>query len=379
MSRGRVLSRIVVVVLLLALITLAAFVVAALLRKPPVVNIEVDLSQPASALTAEVIRQGLDAGGFRGVTYDTADYDLIGEKVQDTSDARDISVGVTSRPLDPAVLPDVVSLGTVSEQPLLFVTRGDAAALTSPAQLVGKRIQVGLPGSVENEVGVEVLAQFDVTDANSEFLFDKHEIAKKSLLSGDVDAMVVLYGYAESDMHEQFARHALHVIPTPSAKAVAGRVGYVVAGVLPQGAFSAARTVPPIDIPVIEVPITVIGRSGLSRAAVFDIAEALRNQFGRGTVLAPPGAFPTFTNTIPSDPAAVQFYTDGIVPWQYRSLPAPIADLFIPLAVIGSILIVVLSVYQVLLPDALQLWMGVLRPRRHRKRAGKKASSEGQR
>lgn len=376
MRSRRVFARITIVLLLLSLLGISGYVVVSLVRQPPTVNIEADLNQPSTALPAEVMRAGLDRAGFPGVVYDTAYYDLVAEKVQDTKDSRDIIVGVTARPIDPRVLPDVVSLGTVAQQPLLFVTRGDEAPLSSPAELVGKRVQIGQLGSVSNEVGASVLAQFGVNESNTTFLFDKSSVAASTLLDGSVDAMVTLYGNAEANLGEYFARHELHLIPTPSTKAVAGRVGYVVAGSVPSGAFSIEGSVPPQDIPVIEVPITVIAHSGVSRAAVFAIAESLRDQFGRGSVLAAPGTFPNFTNTIPSDTAAVQFYNDGITPWQYRTLPAPIADLFIPLALLSSILVILISIYQLLLPDALHLWTGVLKPRRHQKRAKRQGSTE---
>ncbi len=172
MRSRRVFARITIVLLLLYLLGISGYVVVSLVRQPPTVNIEADLNQPSTALPAEVMRAGLDRAGFPGVVYDTAYYDLVAEKVQDTKDSRDIIVGVTARPIDPRVLPDVVSLGTVAQQPLLFVTRGDEAPLSSPAELVGKRVQIGQLGSVSNEVGASVLAQFGVNESNTTFLVD---------------------------------------------------------------------------------------------------------------------------------------------------------------------------------------------------------------
>ncbi len=371
MRNRRTLSRVIVGLMLLALLAIAGYVLAALVRQPPIVNIEADLNQAATALPAEVIREGLDVGGFRGRVYDTSEYDLIAEKVQDTKDARDISVGVTARPIDPVLLPEIVSLGTVSEQPLLFVTRSDSPALASPADLLGRRIQIGLIGSVSNDVGTKVLAEFGVTPENSTFLTDKIAVATASLINGSADAMIELYSPGDSELGTLLQEAKVRLIPMPSARAVAGRIGYIVSGTLPQGAFSVQRMIPPADIPVITVPITVIAHEGLSRAAVYEIAYALNNRFSQGTVLADPGTFPSFTHTIPSDPAAVEVYDSGSIPWQYRMLPSAIADLFIPLALASSILLILISFYQVLLPDALHLWTGVLKPRRVAKKSRK--------
>jgi len=265
----------------------------------------------------------------------------------------------------------------VSEVPLIIATRDESTAVETPTDLLGKRIQIGLIGSVANDLGRRVLEQYGVTEQNSTFLEDKADIATKSVLDGQSDAMIALYSPGDTGFDAILEPGRLRLIPTTSTRAVAGHVGYVVAGTLPRGAFSVKANIPPVDIPVIKVPITVIAHSGISRAAAFEIAAALNNRFSQGTVLADPGTFPSFTHTIPSDPAAVEFYASGAIPWQYRTLPAAIADMFIPLALFSSILLILISFYQLLLPDALHLWTGVLRPRRQDKRSRKAGDTRG--
>lgn len=136
----------------------------------------------------------------------------------------------------------------------------------------------------------------------------------------------------------------------------------MIAGSIPQGAVSVVENLPSEDIPAIAVPITVVANSSISRAAAFEISAALDYHFSRGSVLSPPGVFPNFDQEVLADASAAEYYSSGVIPWQFRTFPAPIADLFIPIAVLGSILLIVFSVYGVLMPSVLELWQNVIRP-----------------
>jgi hypothetical protein len=349
-------------VLSILLIGLISYVGAILSRTQPTINVEANLIQPATRVPAEVIDTALRDAGFPGTLYASSEYDLIAEKIQDPLDAKEITVGVTSRRVDAEDMPDVVSLGTIGQQPLMVLARGDAKEWKSPADLRGRRIQIGPPGSISNEVGTMVLAEFGVTRINSTFLEDKLSEASTSLVNGTSDSMLALYSPDDTSLATIIERDDIHFVPTPATQTVAGRIGSVIAGSIPQGAVSVVENLPSEDIPAISVPITVVANSSISRAAAFEISAALDYHFSRGTVLSPPGVFPNFDQEIVADASAAEYYSSGVIPWQFRTFPAPIADLFIPIAVLGSILLIVFSVYGVLMPSVLELWQNVIRP-----------------
>ena len=190
-------------------------------------------------------------------------------------------------------------------------------------------------------------------------------------LAGSADAMLSLFSPDDKSLDGLLALPEISLVPTPSTQAVAGRLGYLVAGNLPQGAVSVARNIPPTDLPAVAVPITVIANSTISRAAAYDIAQVLSYRFGRATVLAGPDEFPKFLHYLPSDPAAADYYASGVIPWQYRLLAAPIADLFIPIAVIGTIILLVFSIYGALLPSVYEAWVDRVVPHVRAKREKK--------
>ena len=341
-------------------------VASAFLREAAPINIEADLFQESTAIPAQVVHEALIDAGFTSNVYGSGYYDIAVEKIQDTLEPRGIEVGINARPVDSERFPNVVSLGTVGEIPIIIIARKGSTPYVSPAELRGKRIQIGYPGSTSADIGEQILAQFDVTPDNTTFQTDKRSVAESAVLSGESDAAITLYS-PNDDRHRAFMTSPeLEILPIPTGQAVAGRIGYVVQGILPAGAYRVSSPVPAENVPVIAVPITVVARDTVSRAAVFSIAKALNTRFGRGTVLNDPGEFPQFLYNLPASDAAQEFYDAGVIPWQYRMLPAPVADLVIPIAVLGSILLILASLYQVLLPEAYTVWKEILRPRRAR-------------
>ena len=347
---------------------LAGLAFAAFLREAAPINIEADLLQESTALPAEVVHDALVKAGFTSTLYNSGTYDIVVEKVQDSLEPRAVDIGVNARPVDPERFPNVVSLGTIGNIPVLIIARAGVTPITSPADLRGKRIQVGYPGSTAAEVGERILAQFNVTQGNSSLQSDKRSVAEAMVLSGESDAAIVMYSPYDDSHADFITTPGLQIVPIPAAKAVAGRIGYVVPVALPAGAYRVADPVPAEDITVIGVPITVVARDSVSRSAIFAIARALNARFGRGSVLSEPGEFPQFLYNIPASDAASEYYEAGIIPWQYRLLPAPVADLVIPIAVTGSVLLILAALYQLLLPEFYTVWKEIIRPRRHHRR-----------
>jgi hypothetical protein len=362
---GLVISALTIGALILGL---AGLGLAAFLREAAPINIEADLLQKSTAMPAEIVHDALVDAGFTSTLYDISTYDIVVEKVQDSLDPQSVDIGVNARPVDSDRFPNVISLGTIGNIPVLIIARAGQDPITSPAQLRGKQIQIGYPGSTAADVGERILAQFNVTRGNSSLQTDKPSVAEAMVLSGESDAAVVMYSPYDDSHTEFITAPGLQIVPIPAAKAVAGRIGYVVAETLPAGAYRVDNAVPPEDISVIAVPITVVARDSVSRSAIFTIARALNARFGRGSVLSEPGEFPQFLYNIPASDAASEYYDAGIIPWQYRLLPAPVADLVIPIAVTGSILLIVAALYQLLLPEFYTVWKEIIRPRRHHRR-----------
>jgi ABC-type amino acid transport substrate-binding protein len=311
--------------------------------------------------TAASIVAGLKANTYSSETMTISTDQSQGRSAESPDSPVDIEI--TGSPLTASDHPDLVSLGVIIELPILLVVHADSTDITSPRDLKGKRIEVGVDGTTIASVAEQILASYGVTATNSTFSHDSDGEALTSFAAKRADAAFVYFNPGL----DQFGRLAVsgdyHVLDLPENIALAGQIGTVVPTTVPRGAFSVELSRPDRNIPTVAVPVTVIANKMIRDGAAYAIVQALTAQFSRGTVLAPPGTFPKLDGTLPIHDAALEYALTGSVPWQYEALPGFIADQWTALLVIGSILLLVASIYSVFFPEVYGLWTGILRPR----------------
>ena len=278
-----------------------------------------------------------------------------------------VDVEITAHPLTPSEHPNLVSLGVVIELPLLLVVQGESTEISSPRDLKGKTIELGPEGTTISNVAEQILANYGVTEANSTFRRDSDGEALASFTSRRTDAAFVYFNPELEQIKRLAVGGKLKILDLPENVALAGQIGTVVPATVPRGAFSIELSRPDRNIPTVAVPVTVVANKTIRDGAAFAMVQALTEQFSRGTVLAPPGTFPKFDGALPVHPAAREYASTGAVPWQYESLPGFIADQWTALLVMGSILLLVASIYSVFFPEVYGLWTGILRPKLDKK------------
>lgn len=373
-TRARRVRRIAIVaysVLALAFIAVLVIAGAAAFRATHEFVIEADTAEPAIVEIQQTLTRALESEGFTVRAYDIGDEDIVVERVQDTMDQRGVDLGITARSVSPRQFPDVVSLGVIAKVPLLLVARGPEGTYTSPAELRGKRIQIGDYASVSADLAQRLLAAYGVTPENSTLQRDVPEVAQEMLAAGESDAVFSLFiprGKRADALKSLVATGEYSLVPMPSTKALAGELSFVDVGTVPRGTLGLAADVPSADMNAIFVPITVVAHKSLSTSAVFAMAQGLKEDFAQGDALSSPGEFPELSYNLPNNLEAASYYETSSMPWQYHALPPALADLFIPLALAGTIFLIAASVYSLLLPEFYSLWTGVLRPRRERRR-----------
>ena len=274
-----------------------------------------------------------------------------------------VDIEITGYPLTARDYPDLVSLGVIIELPILLVVHADGTDITNPRDLKGKRIEVGVEGTTIASVAEQILANYGVTATNSTFRHASDEDALTAFAANQADAILFYFNPGLG----QFGRLAdtgdFQILDLPENIALAGQIGTVVPTTVPRGAFSVEHSRPDRNIPTVAVPVTVVANKSIRDGAAYAIVQALNTQFSRGTVLAPPGTFPKFDGTLPIHAAALQYASTGSIPWQYEALPGFIAEQWTALLVLGSILLLIATIYSVFFPDVYGLWTGILRPK----------------
>jgi len=272
------------------------------------------------------------------------------------------NVGFIAQPVAAENFPNVTSLGTIAAEPLLDFSRAELGDLPTIYDLRGKRLEIGPAASSGNSLAVGALQAYGI-DQEVKLLENPFETGIENVLTGRSDAVAVLGPIGGTVVEELAASPALRLTSLPNARSVAGTLGYTVASItIPAGAFSVASDLPAADVGTIAVPVTVIAKKSLADGNAMRIAEFFQQSFAQQSVLAPADAFPKLLYVLPPHAAARQFYDSGI-PWQFTVLPDPIAEIFGPLVALGSIALLLITLYKFMLPDLHGTWDKILGPR----------------
>lgn len=268
-------------------------------------------------------------------------------------------------PVDARDYPTVKSLGTMTRQGYVYATWPQAEGVTSLADVKGLQIDVGPKGSFTANFAKEVLAEFGVTPENSDFVYLASDAPQEEAIAAGVDVTIARLPERREYVRQGLASGDMTMIPIPQAKTLQARIASAELVDVPYAAFSLDPPRPTNAIPTLGQLVTVVADDRLSPAAVYAMAQEMVIQFSRGNEWREPGEFPNFSDRqLPASQEAAEFYASGAIPWQYQNLPSLLADSFSSLLVLGALLLVIGSIYQVFLPDHLP---NVIRPRSEEK------------
>jgi hypothetical protein len=221
----------------------------------------------------------------------------------------------------------LVSLGSLSYQPLMIFYRGHPKTLLS--EFKKARLDIGLEGS-----GASALAQ-TLLDANGIQPGDRTQIGHRapaasiqSLLDGKIDAVFAMSDSTPSTLMRQLLRDEdIHLFSFVQAEGYTHRITYLNRLVLPRGAIDFGEDIPAEDVSLIAPTVELIARDSLHPALSDLLLEAAREVHGRAGMFKKSGEFPAPVEhefAISAD--ASRYYASGRG-FLYRSFPFWIASL----------------------------------------------------
>lgn len=312
--------------------------------------------------TALEVAEGLTERGFDVDVISTDQTQNLIELLADPNSPVDVTF--ITEDVDAAQYANVNSLGTVSRLPYAFATWPTAHGITSLAGARGKRIDVGPVGSSRAAFAAEVLGQFGVTAQNSTFINVPTSATLEEVKALDVEIQVTDNQDDRPYILEGLATEELQVIAVPEARSLSDLIASAEAIEFPYASFSLVPPVPQEAIPSVAQLVTVVAVDSLSGAAAYAIAQELTTVYSIGTAFTEPGEFPNFADRqLPVNPYASEYYASGSVPWHFATLPPFLADYFFWLVFLGTLILVVASIWSILLPEVYSLWTGIIRPR----------------
>lgn len=239
--------------------------------------------------------------------------------------------GVTSGPNQPKL----VSLGSVSFQPLIVFHRG-ATALNLLSDLKGKRVAVGPTGSGTRALALTLLKLNGIEPGGPTQLLDlEADEAAKELLGGSVDAVFLMGDSASPQiMRQLLLAPGVQMLNFSQADAYTRRIPYLNKLELPMGSVDFGKNIPPEDVYLVGPTVELVARPGLHAALSDLLLEAAQEVHGGASLLKRKGQFPApLEHDFPISAEANRYYKSGKT-FLYRSLPFWLASLVNPVLVV---------------------------------------------
>ncbi len=253
-----------------------------------------------------------------------------------------------------AAASDLASLGRVYYEPFWVFYRGDAT-FTRLSDLRGKHIAIGADGSGTRALALKLFGSAKVTPDNSQFSGADVETAAAQLITGRIDAMVIVAGASSKTVQKLLREPSIKLMSESQADALIRLHGSLGKVVLPAGAIDLAAGLPPQDVVMVAPEAALVVRKELHPAIISLLVAAAKEVHSAPGLLQKRGEFP-----LPSDPEipmsdeAVYAYEHGPTLLQ-RHLPFWIAD-FIERSVILIIPVVTILLPMFRFAPALYRW-----------------------
>ena len=288
-----------------------------------------------------------------------------------------VELGFVAGHLDATDYPNTFSLGAIEQQPLFIFVQSKLGAMGTPDRLRGHRLVMPPERSVTSQAALALLAQYDVTPANTSITFLPISKAVAALRGGGFDA-----GFFMLDPQDEFittlaADSNLTLAELRDTLTLSRLDPSLHPVVLPHGVFNLEADNPPQDVHMLAATINVVARKDAPQAIVYRLLQAMEDSHRGSSLINDAGTFPNLVDiALPAHPLALDYQKNGM-PWAYQNLPRWLAPLANSYLIIGLVFVVLVELWSSILYfmeliDFLfvHFWLRVLLRIEHRARRG---------
>jgi TRAP-type uncharacterized transport system substrate-binding protein len=223
--------------------------------------------------------------------------------------------------------PDLLSLGTVSLEPLWSFFRGGTRGKGAREKLTSKRISIEPQGSATRVLARRLLALNGVTEKSVVLLGLPPEQSAEALLHGGIDGAVMLSSWRSPVVRRLLVADGVVLESYPRADAYVALFPSLSKVVLPTGVADLARNIPPRDVTLLAVETSLVVRRNLHPALQYLLLEAASEIHGGPEIFHKAGRFPAAEAVnLPLSTPAREFYQSGL-PFVYQVLPLWLAGI----------------------------------------------------
>lgn len=222
---------------------------------------------------------------------------------------------------------NLMSLGSISYQPLMIFYRGEPKKLLS--DFMGQRLYIGQEGSGAHSLALTLLKANGIEPGGGTvFVNTLSGDLARALLENQADAIFVMGDSTASDMMRALLHtENVHLFNFTQADGYTRRINYLNKLTLPKGALDFGKDIPAEDTALIGPTVELIAREDLHPALSDLLLEAAREVHGTSGLFKKRGEFPAPQEhefRISQD--ASRYYTSG-KSFIYRMFPYGVASI----------------------------------------------------
>ncbi|SOE62174.1 TRAP transporter solute receptor, TAXI family [Burkholderia sp. D7] len=226
-----------------------------------------------------------------------------------------IQSGTTS----PKETDQLQTIAAVSYEPIWVFYRGDTI-VNRLAQLRGKRIATGVPGSGLLNVAQVLLSYSGVAGDNTTLLEMDATKAYQELENGTLDAAFFI-GRPDASMQQTLLNSDLKLMSFAQADALVQKFPSLSRITFPRASTSIVNDLPRADVTLLAATALLVSKDTLHPALAYLLLEAARTVHGGEDYFTPLGAFPNLnTDEFPISDESTRYFKSGR-PFLQRYLP----------------------------------------------------------
>ena len=200
--------------------------------------------------------------------------------------------GFLTREVDPQ---SFSSLGALFDEPFwLFYNK--AAFAGAPveylAQLKGKQVAVGLPGSGSQALALQLLADNGITVENTTLLELPRQVETEQLIAGDIDAVLLLDAYQSESVQSLLRAPNVGLANLVQAEAYAARQHALKVVELPEGVIDLGANIPADEVRLLSSAANLVIRNDLNPTLARSLMTAAVLIHSAGDFFARPYTYP---------------------------------------------------------------------------------------
>lgn len=233
-----------------------------------------------------------------------------------------ISVGFVHGGLtNPEQSPSLVSLGTVSLEPVWIFHRTQEAAPPRIEAIWGKTLSIGPPGSGANAIGRRLVAALELDQHEVRVLELPHADGAEALARGEIDILLIVAPWEDAVVQGLMQDASITVSQFRRADAIVARASYLSKVTVPEGVADLADNLPPTDLTLIATQGSLVVREDVHPALQYLLLDAASRIHAAPAVIGREYRYPAAdTIDLPLSQQAMQYYKSGR-PFLQRYLP----------------------------------------------------------